>query len=50
MKLLGIMSYFSLDILVDFGSTYHFLDFSMTSSTKMKILTNAFMEVEVANG
>lgn len=50
MKLLGTMGSFSLDILVDSRSTHNSLDSSMASSIKMKILTDVFMEVKVANG
>lgn len=50
MKLFGKIGFFSLDILVDSESTHNFLDLSIASSIKMRILIDAFMEVKVTNG
>lgn len=49
MKLISKIGYFSLDILVDSGSTHNFLDPSVASAIKMRILIDAFIEVKVTN-
>lgn len=49
MKLLEKMASFSIDILVDSGSTHNFLDPSVASAVNLNVKTDSVIEVKVAN-
>ncbi|XP_035551117.1 uncharacterized protein LOC118349692 [Juglans regia] len=50
MKLLGTIGSFSVEILVDSGSTHNFLDPLVVEATKLRVMEDGALQVKVADG